>query len=429
MQAIQREFSARNHVEHTEEKTLTSNTPKLPLRLPYIDGLRALAALAVVLLHSFEMHGLGIGAYWGLSGSDAGLSESAVGRMLVTLYEASIHHAATAVQVFIVLSGYSLMIPVARSLDGKIKGGALTFFKRRARRILPPYFAVVVLSLLLIALVPGMGTQSGRYVYWDIALPVFQPDILLSHLLLVHNASSDWFQKINPPLWSIAVEWQIYFLFPLLVLLWRARGLATMVLVAIGVGIGQAYLPITFPLSHSWFLGLFAIGAAAAVIGLSDNHKLRALRERMPWLPLMLAFALVYGVTKVLGSVLSPGNATSSMVEDTLIGFSVGCLLIYCARQMEQTGSRQPLTLRVLNARPLVTIGTFSYSLYLIHAPVLALLALACRALNVDPVAAHLTTLVIGVPLSLLAAYPFYLAFERPFMGPHGKPVPAKQAA
>ena len=55
-----------------------------------------------------------------------------------------------AVDVFIVLSGFCLMLPVARS-GGALADGARGFFVRRARRILPPYFAAFTISVALTA--------------------------------------------------------------------------------------------------------------------------------------------------------------------------------------------------------------------------------------------------------------------------------------
>src|ERR1700689_2493356 len=52
-----------------------------------------------------------------------------------------------AVGIFIVLSGFCLMLPVARSGNDRLTRGLTEFIKRRARRILPPYYAAFVLSL------------------------------------------------------------------------------------------------------------------------------------------------------------------------------------------------------------------------------------------------------------------------------------------
>ena len=54
--------------------------------------------------------------------------------------------------------------------------------------------------------------------FWGQGLPAFTPGALISHVLMIFNLNGDWIHKINPPFWSVATEWQIYFLMPLLFL-------------------------------------------------------------------------------------------------------------------------------------------------------------------------------------------------------------------
>src|SRR5678815_519667 len=114
------------------------------------------------------------------------------------------------------------MLPVAREADGRLRGGFLGYIGRRAFRILPPYFAALGLSLLLIGYVPVLG-QGGTRTIWDDSLPGLEIGAIVSHLLLVHNWFVAWSYQINGPLWSVASEWQIYFFFPLLLLPLRRR--------------------------------------------------------------------------------------------------------------------------------------------------------------------------------------------------------------
>ena len=104
-----------------------------------------------------------------------------------------------AVDVFIVLSGYCLMLPVAASADLKLRGGLIGYIKRRAWRIVPPYYAALCVALII-------ALTNGAY-------HMFSPGDVAAHLLLIHNLNPDWLYSINAPMWSIAVEWQIYFVF------------------------------------------------------------------------------------------------------------------------------------------------------------------------------------------------------------------------
>ena len=120
-----------------------------------------------------------------------------------------------AVDGFIALSGFCLMLPVAR--HGNLES-APVFFRRRAIRILPTFYAALVFSLLFRLLI--LGTQPDGS-HGDIELPI-TPRSVAACLFMVQNLFA--VNRINSVFWSIAVEWQIYFLFPLLLLLWKAIG-------------------------------------------------------------------------------------------------------------------------------------------------------------------------------------------------------------
>src|SRR5579884_1165265 len=116
------------------------------------------------------------------------------------------------VSVFIVISGFCLTLPVCRA-GGELRGGVRGFLTRRARRILPPYYGALAFCLVLIWTVIGRPTGS----LWDVPIRV-TPVAVAAHALLVQDLFGTG--AINYVFWSIAVEWQIYFLFPLLVLSW-----------------------------------------------------------------------------------------------------------------------------------------------------------------------------------------------------------------
>jgi peptidoglycan/LPS O-acetylase OafA/YrhL len=87
--------------------------------------------------------------------------------------------------------------------------------------------------------------------------------------------------------------------------------------------------------------------------------------------------------------------------------------LTACAASAGKTRSR---LFELLSAKPLVTVGHFSYSLYLTHLPVMALCYFALLPLHLAPGPFALTLLGVSGAASLAIAYAFHLAFERPFM-------------
>ena len=371
--------------------------PPRQSHLTYLDGLRGLSALYVVLVHS-------IGEI--ASRPDGG---GRVGRFLV--HDCPVLIWGTyAVCVFIVLSGYCLMMPVAKVGDGQLRGGVGQYLRRRARRILPPYYAALGLSLGLIALSPlGRGTGTE----WDAALPA-DAKAIVTHLLLIHNLTRLDSLRINAPLWSVATEWQIYFLFPLVLLpVWRRLGAAASVGVGLVLGVAPHYVfRGRFDPALPEMIALFALGMAAG-INFSARAQERRRRE-LPWGALTLAgCALV-----VLLSGRGPGWVSQHFVwVNPVVGAAAACLLVFCTNLL--TNDRQTpgrLLLRVLDSRPAVALGAFSYSLYLIHWPLLALIQVPLLRHHVSSSRSFVITLA-ALPVIVLIAYVFHRVFERPFMG------------
>lgn len=364
------------------------------MRLEYLDGLRALASLYVVLFHA------------GLGFSPTALPGWA--RMLQRV----LAYGHDAVAVFIVLSGYCLMLPVARA--GGIMPRALgDYFARRAWRILPPYYAALLGTLLLLAAIPILQTPS--HTIWDDSVPAFAVGPIASHLLLVHNLFPAWVHTINGPLWSVATEWQIYFLFPLLLLpVWRKAGALAALLVSAALGWSLLWIARgTAQAACSWYAALFTLGMCAAGIGFAPRETERALRERVPWRSVSLvALALV----AIASTCFVRSWFRWLSLSDALVGVATATLLLSLTGQALGPSTR-PLALRVLEAPPLVALGRFSYSLYLTHLPVIALLYFWLRRFPFTPGAQLLLLLLLGLPASVLLAYLFFLVFERRFVG------------
>jgi peptidoglycan/LPS O-acetylase OafA/YrhL len=324
-----------------------------------------------------------------------------------------LRHGHFAVAVFIVLSGYCLMRPVAGDPAGRIRGGTLGYLGRRARRILPPYYAALVLCWLLIGLVPAL--QRLDRVRWDRALPAFGPGVVVSHLLLVHNLDERWIFKIDPPLWSVATEVQIYLLFPGLLAVWRRHGRGAAVATAFAAGgaiaalggwLGNPSLAKLCP----WYLGLFALGMAGALDGAARPGRSRS--PGSPWMAGILTAAAVV----LAWQAARQGADAAVMLADLLVGAAATGLIVGCARQIER-GAAGALerVVHLLRSRGAVTLGSFSYSLYLIHFPLLALIGHALRARGWGAELRLAAMILAATPLCALAAFLFHLAFERPF--------------
>ena len=357
--------------------------------LKHIESVRALAALVVFVNHAFAQ-------VWQGPGRTA-TAQGALGPLNYSLVAGHL-----AVTVFIVVSGFCLMLPVVGSAD-TLQGGYVAFMKRRAWRILPPYYAALVLSLLLIWTI--IGERTGTL--WDIPILVTR-DSIISHVLLLQDFFGTG--SINYVFWSIAVEWQLYFLFPLLVLSFRRAGPWVTVGAALAIGyavrIGFDGTRITRANTH--FLGMFALGMLAASIARSPSQRYERLRRSTIW---GWSSAVFFGAAVALIGMGIISLRFGFIFVDFLIGLMAVSLLVHTSR------GNQNIATRFLLWRPLVLIGTFSYSLYLIHAPLLQVIwQYALMPVGLGDNAIFIVLMTLGLALILGASYLFFLAFERPFM-------------
>jgi peptidoglycan/LPS O-acetylase OafA/YrhL len=303
-----------------------------------------------------------------------------------------------AVVVFIVLSGFSLGLAPARR--GWRLDGVSQFARRRARRILPAYWAALAFSLAVAWLIvhqPGNGVPDFKSVVVN--------GLLVQNIVGAHSP--------NAAFWSMAVEAQLYLLFPLLLLIIRRRSAlkmvaaVTLVVAAVGI-VGPHIAKIdTFVIqSPPDLAALFAVGILSAGIVAASTE-----RRSWPWAWLALAAA-----APVLATIWMQGSVWTLdhlFWVDIALGPAIACLLAALA-----TGHPAPL-LRTLDAKPIRNLGLSSYSLYLTHAPIVAIVYEKIVAGRVGQgVPAFLVSLAITLPLTIGFARLFASVFEAPFMRP-----------
>jgi GT2 family glycosyltransferase/peptidoglycan/LPS O-acetylase OafA/YrhL len=361
-------------------------------RLPHLDGLRALAALFVVFHHA-----------WLTIWPDLLYPRlPAVGRLALGF---AFGHFGVA--VFIVLSGFCLGLPVARA--GALPGGARRFFRRRARRILPPYYASVALSLLLVWTV--IGGRTGTH--WDISVPVDWRGYVGSMLLADDVLGGG---QVNHVWWSVALEWQIYILLPLLVACWLRFGAQWSAALAAALSLGLAallaVLPTGGPLQLGgvmpWFIALFGLGLLGAAIAESDARSMRTLRDRTHWGHLAALACL-----GMVAACVAAGREVA-LAHIAALDLVVGAATVFVILAGCEGDTRLR---RALSFRPLIFVGSFSYSLYLVHAPLLQVVwQYGLHPLGLGTSATFVLLAVVGVPLVVAASYLFFLLCERPFL-------------
>lgn len=303
-----------------------------------------------------------------------------------------------AVTVFIVISGYCLALPLARHPERDFS--PREFFRKRALRIPPPYYFGLALTLLLI--LTCVGKKTGTH--WDSVLPLTPTGVLSGALLL-----PDIFPTINHAYWSIGVECKIYLLFPLLVWAWRRCGvtiataiftLAAYLLAGLAHGTARASM-------SPQYLAMFCWGAAAAWVANAPAVGWVRLRYSRVW-------DLATGVAAIPLIALCTrwGHVPSRMFVLDLFAGAIATAALVIAARTKANPLRRSLSLPVFTG-----IGEYSYSLYLIHAPLLQVVwQYGAALLFRDPLPRFLATVIGGVPLILLASQIFYRYCERPYV-------------
>lgn len=167
-------------------------------RIGVLDGIRAISVLVVVWYHFWQQS-------WVIPVAGP-----------VNL-DWLVRNGAIAVDMMVLLSGFCLFLPYARSMVyGEKTPSVKEFYIKRAARILPSYYVVLFLILFLFALPLGEYADSGEM------LKDFVP-----HLLFVHNwfPASSISTHLNGVLWTVAVIVQFYIVFPFLAKAFQKRPL------------------------------------------------------------------------------------------------------------------------------------------------------------------------------------------------------------
>ncbi len=342
---------------------------------PDIDGLRAVAVIAVILFH--------LNAAW-LPGGFLG------------------------VDIFFVISGYL----IGGILYRELSTGTFSlkrFYLRRMRRILPAFFAVVVFTLIVGAQLMVPGSDEWNTARSSAKWSVFFGGNFFSALNTDYFAPTVEVQPLNH-LWSLAVEEQFYFIYPLI--LWAIMGIikrilppasssltrcVNVVLTALAIAsFALAFLPISlhgtalvpYYLPHLRF-GELLIGAILAVAVAQGNLQPSAKTA---------TFVGSLSILVLIACLVLPFPNTTPWFP----GFAAALPCIASAGII-YAGARPYWFASALSHRAVVFVGKISYSLYLWHWPLLAFAHYALgRELSNTVLAA---TALLIVLLSLASYY------------------------
>jgi peptidoglycan/LPS O-acetylase OafA/YrhL len=355
-------------------------------RLRALDGLRGIAA-AVVVLHHLTL--IAEPVLRGIPGATDAWSlwwvlEHSPLKLLTAGREA--------VVVFFVLSGLVVPLPALRNGSFSWPGFAASRFVR----LFLPAWGALVLAASLIAVVPRAAAQvsGGEWISEKTATSLDWKRWVAE---LTLNTGGSHYDNV---LWTL--RWEIYFSFLLPLLIVAVVAVARWWLPAAALALGTITLGIVWNISALAYLPMFFLGMLVgsrldAIRGWSDHVP--AGRSRAVWAAVLLGSGLVLVCAWILQPVVPAGTVGNKALNGVETAGAVGLVVaaIGCGAWR-----------RFLERPSVQFLGRISFSLYLVHVPVLVALTYLVGDWNwwlLPP---------LGIPLVLVVAWLFFRLVERP---------------
>lgn len=348
-----------------------------------IDGLRAVAAIAVLLTH--------VAIYSGLVAAGGDIARYA-------------QRLEVGVAIFFVISGYVLYRPFIAA-RGRDFPAVARYARRRALRIVPAYWLALTVAAIALSL-PGVLSLKGFFTYYAFG-QIYSTDTFTGGLVQA---------------WTLCVEVTFYAFLPLWAWLWRRWSLRTEALALVGLAAfslawkaafiwsGSPDQVVLSPWLHSLpaYLDHFALG-----MGLAAFVAWRPLPRWTAWAGLAVAAVAFYVVSLRIGigyELFEPYTRWQWLGRHVLYGV-VGVALVAAA---VAAVPRRGLGWALAN-RPAVFLGTVSYGIYLWHVTVIVALE---RAGVLERLTWHpfLTAAALALAITTLVAAASWYAWERPLL-------------
>jgi len=329
-------------------------------RVAYIDGLRGIAVLSVVLFH-------------------AGVHNPALSADPRSPLSFVLRQGSHGVDLFFILSGFCLAYPLLARLRsfGGTRFNVAAYAARRLVRIIPPYYAAIaVFTVVGFALLRAHASLPE-----PMSLQALSPAGVVKQALFLDGDR----QFIDASFWTLAIEFRWYFLFPVLLWVWVAfpRAFAVIAIACIACGATQ------FHNTDFLFLPFFMMGIVAA-----ELYARNAAIARIA-VPACL-------VTVALAVASTADGGWYYLDRGPLWGIAMFCVVA--------AAGSIPLVRKILSTRILVAAGATSYGIYLVHEPIVALIERA-TAQSAGSAGAYVLAvggaLAAGVVFSLIAEQPF----------------------
>jgi peptidoglycan/LPS O-acetylase OafA/YrhL len=385
-------------------------------RIVELDGIRAFAILAVIAHHYYPFTTMFYGvAEFGWAG----------------------------VELFFVLSGF-LITSILLQLKNRPHPYKI-FYARRILRIFPPYYAVLLL-ISIIALLQGdhfswtkmvgrifflqsfanspavfakiLHTLQGKFPFPNPFVQNILPEAM--HGFYVHGG----FSKSTVPTWSLSVEEWFYVLWAPIVLHFpRKISAAICMITCLGALLIRWFGFLGFDTYFDFFSRIDVLmGGALLALWIEHRHNLpKSVQERrdamLLWastIALLLVAAILYSCRPILGHEIRDSRLFM-VLGLPLVVLGLSGLLSHI---IKHTGSTRLLH-RFLRLKPLVSIGTVSYTLYLVHIPIFFLVNQAAARLGIMPEKSYTGAIAIATTsfaCSLILALFSFRYFETPIL-------------
>jgi len=369
-----------------------------------LTALRGVAALSVVLFHA---PGLGLGSYF----------ISATNLVLRSYLW---------VDFFFVLSGFVLMHAYGAFFRDEVRPGEFWRYLRARFARIYPLHAAMLLFLLAIEIARRSAFDHHPAEFSNLALDVrLAPSAFVPNALLVHSLGLLPFDSWNGPSWSISCEAAVYFLFPALCLaLTRAPRRDGAALVGGGGGV----------------LALIYFCARPRDLDVTTTFGFFRCFAEFSFGMCCYAYHASRGVPRwATGDGAAAMIVVALLLELHLDLSDLAAVPLFCALVLAGAGNEGRFS-RLLHTAPLQWLGDISYSIYLVHWPLMVLLAMAIyAATGIDPttggfgIVPRLGFLGIALAATLLASSFTYRTIEVPLRqmiaGRRPASLPAGRAA
>lgn len=243
------------------------------------------------------------------------------------------------VELFLVISGF--LIHFIYLQNEKIFNWR-NFFSKRFWRIYPPYFITLIFFYIHFLDLSETGIMKLFY-----------------HIFLIHNLNGDTFFSINPSLWSVALEVQLYLIYPIFLILVKRLSIIKTTLILLVITVILCFISYKFNIigliSGSLVLTFWFTWASGALLAYKFYNNQRLFKKPIIW---FFIFYLLFFIFKI------------SLVSNffIIIPATLACLafmetILYCSIFDKNYFQ--------LIFKKISFIGLISYSLYLIHQPFL----------------------------------------------------------